>query len=474
MIEKVLDFVNEHHMLNERDSVIAGVSGGADSVCLLSVLQTLQRSIPFQLTVVHINHQLRGAESDEDQKFVENICRQNGLNCRSFGYDIKHMAKEQGISLEEAGRKARYEAFYQVMRELNGTRIAVAHNKNDNVETILHHLFRGTGIKGLGGIMPVRGEIIRPLLCCERTEIENYLMKQSISYRTDSSNLQEVYTRNKIRLQLLPYLNEQINRQAVSNINKAGNQLQEIEEYLEEQTETAYHNCVSQSANGIAIELMAFQKEHLVIRKRIIRKTLEDTVHQLKDITSSHIEAVLSLVDKEVGKQIHLPYDIIVKKKYNEISFSSQPNIIELYNISIPIPEEGCYPVPDGKGSITITFEPYINKYNHTIFEPENEKNIKIPEKLYTKWFDYDKIKGNLLLRTRREGDFISINKSGGTKKLKSYFIDLKIPSEERDQILLLADGNHILWIIGYRISEDYKVTEKTQKIMKVQYDGGK
>lgn len=452
MLRKVEKYIKENNLIENNDLIVVGVSGGADSVCLFLVLLEMKKIFSLKINVVHINHGIRGIEADEDAEYVEKLCLEHGVCCEVFKFDIPGIALQRGISLEEAGREVRYETFQKVCVEKNAQKIAVAHNLNDNAETILLSLFRGTGIKGLTGIKAKRNNIIRPLLCVERIEIEEYLKEKDISYRTDSSNLQEVYSRNKIRNTILPEVVKGVNSSAISHIVSAGKSLDEIEKFLESQTLKFY--------NGNVINIDNFMELDIVIKKRIIRKAIEETAGKLKDITSTHVEDVLSLCGKEVGKYIMLPYGLQAVRTYSEIVIENTGSEEKKQDIFIDLVKEGDYEISDNKGKIKLSI---IDKNEY----------LKIVENMYTKCFDYDKIKDTLHLRTRKEGDIIQINPNGNTKKIKSYFIDEKIPSKERDKVLLVARDNHVIWVIGHRKSEAFKVTEETKKIILLEYYRG-
>jgi tRNA(Ile)-lysidine synthase len=460
MVNKVLQFIREKNMLFPNDRVIVGVSGGADSVCLLNVLLEVKEVIPISIYIVHIEHGIRGNESLEDANFVENLAKKNNLEFRKFSYDVLAEATKSCLGTEEMGRILRYQSFQTALLEFNCNKIAVAHNKNDNAETCLLNLFRGSGLKGLSGIPPVRDNIIRPLMCVERKEIEKWLAKKQIDYRTDRTNLEDDYTRNKIRLNILPYAQENINRQAVAHIDNASKIIYEAWEYLTEQTEKVYSNCVNNKESKIIINIPEFEIESDIIKKNIIRKCIANYGNGLKDITNTHVESILGLLKNHVGKTICLPNNLQVRRNYNEIIFekcNENETILVKESINIKIP--GMY-----------MFEGNLFEFSLE----EHKKNQIIPEKMYTKWLDYDKIGNDLQLRTRETGDYLEVNSFGGRKKLKSYFIDEKIDKEKRDSIPLLSDDNHVIWVIGHRISEKYKVNNHTKKILKVQVNGGK
>ena len=249
LVEKVNEYMQEHHMAQAGEKIVVGVSGGADSLGLLTILSELAEYFQYSLVVVHVNHGLRGKAADQDQSFVEKTCKDKSIPCYSFHVDLKRFARKEGMSEEEAGRYYRYQCFEKVRREVDGDKIAVAHQREDVCETILFNMFRGTGIKGLTGIPPVRDVIIRPLLCVSRAEIENYLQRKGLSWRTDETNLTDAYTRNKIRHNILPYVEEHINPSAGQHIQEMAGLMRDISLYLDRQAEAAFDQCVSVGKN---------------------------------------------------------------------------------------------------------------------------------------------------------------------------------------------------------------------------------
>lgn len=461
MVQKILSYIKKNNLMQDNDKIIVGVSGGADSVCLLFVLMELKKQMSLEIVVVHVEHGVRDKAGKEDADFVKRICKEYNLPYRKYSYDVPDIAKRKKISVEEAGRDVRYQSFYHSLKECKAQKIAVAHNQNDNAETILLNLFRGSGMKGISGIPPRRNEIIRPLLCLEREEIESYLNIKKLSYRTDSTNFEDHYTRNKIRLHLLPYVKENINPKVVRHISEMACYVSETEEFLEKITDEAYKRCVKEKENQRVIEIEELVKEEIIIQTYIVRLCIKSMVHRLKDITGKHIKELLELKEKEVGKQVSLPYFLIGKRGYENIfiEYEKKKKMVLQDTINIKVPGNYIW----GTNGLQIEFSLHKGQESEIILE-----------KPYTKWFDYDKIISNLQLRTRKTGDYIQNHSSGGTKKLKDYFIDQKIPREERDEILLLADGSNILWIVGHRMSEGYKITENTRNILKVKVNGGK
>ena len=453
MLKKVISYIEKNKILQDGDSVLLGVSGGADSVCMLHVLYSLREKYHLKLYVVHVNHGIRGSEAKRDADFVEQMAENLQIPFRVVTANIPEMAKEQKLSEEEAGRIFRYNTFEQVANEVGANKIAVAHNLNDNSETVLFNLFRGSRLKGLTGISPMRGQIIRPLLCCSRNEIEQYLQENNLSYCTDSTNKETDYSRNRIRLKLMPYIKENINQKAEYNIVNAAENLSQVYEYIYGEAQKAYKIHVKDN-----VLLNSAEDLNVVILQEVVRMWILENTGRLKDIKANHVNIVIGLLSNQVSKKSELPDGLKLIKTYEGVKVLPENNEGKDSNRQTIIEDGKIF----NTEKITVTVE-------NESFDKSN-----IPDLLYTKWLDYDKIKG-LTLRKRLPGDYIEISgsESGRSvkKKLKKYFIDNKIPQEERNNIWLLADGNHVVWIVGYRISEMCKVTDSTKRIIKITYN---
>jgi len=445
MEKRVLEYIKKYRMIEAGDRIVTGVSGGADSICLFMILLKLRKAIPFEISVVHVNHSLR-EEAKRDAAFIEEICRKYRVAYQEYVIDVKHLADTSHMTLEEAGRTARYKTFYDFLKKWKGNKIALAHHQNDVAETFLYHLARGSGLGGLCSLRPVRDNIIRPLLCVEREEIEQYLEKKNICYQTDSTNFTLDYTRNKIRHQVIHYLQNEINVRTVSHIAQTQEALQEAEEYISDSAGKLFYRYVTQEEGKIRIQKELFCQE-AIMQKYVLRQCIREAAGGLKNITRKHLQMIMELTSKEVGKEVCLPNGIQVQMTYQELIITTDSH------------KDRHIVKSQTAAAVHWEIIPY--------------KNQMIPEKKYTKWLDYDKIENGLEIRTRRSGDYLTVNREGGTKKLKDYFIDCKIPREEREQIVLAADGSHILWVIGYRISEFYKVSNQTKRVIKIQADGG-
>ena len=460
MLDKIIAYIEDNELIQKKDRIVVGVSGGADSVCLFSVLLELQKRYELELFVVHIHHGIRGEEADRDEQFVEKLTKRHQIPYYPFWKDIPYLAKEKGLTEEEAGRMVRYEAFYEVLKKVNANKIAVAHNQNDCAETVLFQLFRGSGLKGMCGIPPKRDEIIRPLLSVDRKSIEKYLIERGQEYCTDRTNFEDEYTRNKIRLSILPTAEEAINDKAVEHIAKTAQLLREVEAYLRRNVEKVEKEIVSEKNGQYFMKLEGLLEQDIVIQKELIKLILIKTAGKAKDIEARHVEKVLLLAANQSGKRVNFPYQMVVRREYEYLVFGreskEEKTKLEKRHIFCELIPNKTYKIEEAGVEICLSLEKSEGKWQ------------EIPQNTCVKWFDYDRIDKNICVRTRKNGDFFQVNAAGGTKKLKDYFIDKKIPREERDEKILLADGSHIIWIFGDRISEKYKITETTKNILKV------
>ena len=462
MREKVRKFIEECHMIERGDTVLAAVSGGADSLCLLLLLNALSVEKEFALRVIHVEHGIRGAESLDDAKFVEELCAQMHISCKICHCQVLEYARQEKLRVEEASRNLRYQLFEEEAKEVGANKIAVAHNQNDCAETMLFHLARGSGLSGLCGIRPVRGQIIRPLLCVNRGEIEEYLAGEGQRFCVDRTNGELQYTRNKIRHQILPLLT-QINTNAVSHMNYTATFVAEAVELVEALSRQAAGKHICRSGEDICIARTLLEEPPAVARA-VLHDVLAKAAKSSKDIARVHVQQLWDLFARQSGKEIELPYGLRARRTYEGVLLEldkAPKGERSLQQVSWDLPINGSL---------------RISSYRYTICTRILEKmpqNEEIPKKMYTKWLDYDKIKNTTRLRTRQEEDYLVINREGKRKKLKKYFIDEKIPAKRREQILLVADGARILWVIGYRISEDIKVTEHTKRILEIRVDGG-
>lgn len=459
---KIQKYTEENNMFLQAGAVLAGVSGGGDSMAMLDMLIRLSEAQGFFLQVIHVNHMIRGQEAERDQKLVEEVCRKKGISCQVYVRDVPGLAARLGIGLEEAGRMARKEAFLAAGSRLEektggGGRIltALAHNKNDLAETMLHHLARGTGIRGLSSMKPVNGELIRPLLCLERREIDEYLKERQIPYALDGTNLEDDYTRNRIRHHIIPAMEKEINAKAVSHMAETAAILEMAEEYLSGMGRGLLRSCGTEE--GFLFREDFFENEK-ILQTYAVREALEEIAGQRKDLALIHINAVLDLWNGRTGSCADLPRGIEAVRRYEGVLLRKKApedkagTLLRGSSWQIPVP-----------GVLECPFGIFRTK----IFSYSGEK---ILEKKYTKWMDCDKIKYGLTVRARRSGDYLVINQAGNKKKLTRCMIDDKIPGELRENIPLVAVGNEVLWIVGGRMSGSCRITSGTARVLQIEY----
>ena len=451
-VDNVLEAIDKNDMIRNGDTVIVGVSGGADSLCLLHVLNTLKNELSIKIVAVHLNHQFRGVEADKDAEFVEQTCIAWDIPYVIRTFDVSAYAKEQGLSSEEAGREVRYKLFDEVKEAVSGNKIAVAQNLNDNVETILMRLIRGTGLEGLKGIDAVRNDIIRPLLEQDRQSIEEYCRQNNLEPRIDKTNLQPIYLRNKIRLELIPYLKQRFNPNIDEAIIRLGQVVREENNYLEQQAKELLNSLGEIKDHSIAIKIESLKKLHPAMQKRLLRKGIERIANTLNGFEYKHFQGIIELFDKGTGAAIELPKEIKAYISYENLIICKK----------IENADKKCY------YKLKYDYDNFIDEINGMLKVKLVNSNelLSVPKSLNTIYIDADKIKHELVVRSRETGDVFSPIGMKGSKKLKDYFIDKKIPRENRDQVLLLADGSEIVWILGSIISEKYKITSNTQNVI--------
>ena len=501
MIQKAIALIEQYSMICEHDIVAAGVSGGADSLSLLFVLLEYRKKVPFELVVVHVNHMIR-EDADRDSEFVRNICSKENIPFYLKEVDVANLAKAQNLSEEEVGRNVRYEAFREALdwyqkqegcffeekedgypekkkrnQEERKVKIAVAHHQGDSAETLLFHLFRGTGIYGMAGILPVNGNIIRPLLTCSRKEIEEYLVERKQKWCIDSTNEEDTYTRNRIRHHILGYADREINDRATEHVAKAALQMTALREYLEYEVKRMEEQIAEYGKGFVRVDISKLKTYPELLQSQFLLSVIGNILPGRRDIGSEHIQGILNLLDKTGSKKMNLPKNVEVVKEYQNLWIKIQNN--SAYVEKKPAKEECCQwngnevenKMLGEEGECQLKIGENYLLQDGSILEISlitPEELSRIEEKKYTKYFDYDKINNYLKLRFRQAGDYMVINDLGQKKTLKEYFINEKVPASVRAKIPVIADGSHILWAVGYRISAYYKVTSKTQKIVQM------
>lgn len=473
-VRKVASYMEANNMLTAGDTVVAGVSGGADSVCLLFLLCKIREELGININVIHVNHGIR-KEAGSDELFVKELCKKWNITCKVVFFDIPVIARECGLSEEEAGRIKRYEAFEDEARRLisegaSSVKIAVAHNMNDSAETILFNLFRGSGIHGLTGITPTRDtkvegvKIIRPLLCAQRAEIEAELLENGIEYVTDSTNLCDEYSRNKIRLNILPEA-EKVTLGATKHIVKSAQKLADIDLLIDKLAEECFSKAVTEQTDEyIKLTVSILNANPDAIVSRVLHYCLSMVAGGSKDIGEVQINMLSTLISSEGNHGIDLIHGVSAAKSYDELIICKNKHNLDTVIVDTDFEKEfinreiktellDVSELPEG-----------LDKLRNFVTSDE-------PLNKYTKWLDYDKIDEQIEVRNRRPGDYFFIVKKDGSlgkKALKDYLIDEKIPSAMRDKIKVVAAGNKCMWVVGLRVSEDLLLSEDTKKVIKI------
>ena len=329
MREKILETIKKYNMIENGDKIVLAVSGGPDSICMLDILNDIKNDetidINFEIVVAHVNHMIR-KEAEEDEKYVKKYCEEKQIEFYSKSIDVQKMANNNKIGLEEAGRKARYDFFDEILEKTNAQKIAIAHNKNDKVETVLMHILRGSGINGLKGIEAKRGKYIRPLIECERNEIEEYCTEKKMQPRIDKTNFENEYTRNKLRNLLIPYIKKEFNPNLIQTIDRLSNLVAEEENYMDKQVENVYKELlISEKEKEIQLNLKIFNIQEKVIKSRVILYTITRLFGNSKGLEKIHIEDIIKLCSNNIGNKYLTPNkNIKILIKNHKIYFMSQ------------------------------------------------------------------------------------------------------------------------------------------------------
>lgn len=453
--ERFLKFIKEKNIIQSGDKILVGLSGGPDSVCMLNLLCSIREKEKIEVAAAHINHMLRGEEADKDEEYSKKICESLGVKFFSKRIDINKYALETGKSSELAGREARYDFFNEVINKINFNKIATAHNANDQAETILMRIMRGTGLEGLGGIPVEReGKYIRPILFMRREEVEKYCEENNLNPHIDATNLERIYSRNKVRLDILPYMKENFNPNIVETINRMALLLQEDNDFIEREVDKAYKNNCVEREESIFISKKLFEI-HSAIIARVIRKALFIINKSNYDMEMKNIEDIIELSKLGTNKKLDLPKGIYAENIYGDIIIAKKKNIEIKPTDELNLNKEDIL-------HNEVIFDEYIINFQVT-----NDKEIKQENNDLIKSFDYDKI-NNIIIRYRKNGDKIVPLGMKGSKKLKDIFIDMKIPKENRDKIPLIQFNDDISWIIGIKMSDKFKITKNTKNILKI------
>ena len=505
ILKQTKEYILQNKMIQPGSCVIAALSGGADSVCMLLLLKKLSRELDFTLEAVHVEHGIRGEESRKDAEFAMNLCKKLDITCHMHPVDVPVYAKRTGLGLEEAARILRYAAFEEEAgkHKADGqtVSVAVAHHQEDNAETVIFQMLRGSGVKGLTGIHPVSGKnsvtYIRPLLFASRADIEAYLKENGQEFVTDATNSDTAYSRNRLRHDVFPIF-AQINDRAVEHINESARQLESMYDFFTGQLQAACDEAIYRENDTVVLRIDVFKRLHHALQSGVARECIHMAAGRLKDIGSTHIAMLAELAGMQSGKSIDLPYGVTAVRSYDRILLRNRESAglcggnWEHGNSAVESSDDQKYNMVTGKHGATAEIIIPEAKLSQIVTSGEEKKiqlenssyiTLKvscfdgkmdeIPKKPYTKWLDYDKMKKGFEIRRRRAGDYIVVDDQGHRKKLKAFFINEKVPSEQRDRLWLIAQDSLVQSILGGRSGQSALVSPQTKEVLEITFYGG-
>jgi tRNA(Ile)-lysidine synthase len=487
----VLRFIQEHHLVSSQHRLLVAVSGGPDSVCLLHILAKLQQELGIKLHVAHLNHQLRGAESEADARYVSNLAHRMGVPATIEARDVKAYQAEQHTSLEEAGREVRYIFLAQVAKSTGASRVAVGHTTDDHIETILMHLIRGTGTRGLRGLQPstiwqlAQNSLttVRPLLEVSRQETADYCHSHKLVPRIDASNLSLSPLRNRIRHQLLPLLRSYNPGVAEALLRTAHIAADDLT-YLNREITRLWDEVAQEQENVIILDKARVLGLPSALRRNLLRAAIEK-LSGLKDIEMCHIEGVMAALNKSAGKRITLPGGLIFSIRYDSYLLAPESATLSPFPVleaefSLKVPGETWLPgwrieaaiidpsVVKGKSEGELTPSETITPL--PLDKGKGIKGIGLINDNLTAYFDLDEAGDTLIVRARQPGDRFQPLGMSQPKKLGEFMIDAKIPHDWRESIPLVCSPQYILWVVGWRIDDRVKATHNTKQVLRLEF----
>jgi tRNA(Ile)-lysidine synthase len=484
LLDKVKGTISKYDMLGTGDTVLVAVSGGPDSVCLLSVLQTFAKDLDLSLHVAHLDHRFRGGESEEEALFVAQKARTMGIAATIEQFDVPAFCRERGLSAQAGAREVRYGFLNRVAEKVGASRIALGHTASDQAETLVMRLIRGAGIRGLSAIPPVRENIIRPLIEVTREEVLEYLHAQGIEFATDPSNAKPVYTRNRVRLAIMPVLRA-FNPNIVETLASEAAILRDENEAFEAYLDKVSPDVLSCEKNGVRLKRDEFNTLPTALKRRMLRKAVSKVHSGRAELSFDQVEdAIRFLSSAQTGRAMDIHAGLTLEREYH--AFIIRPK---------SEPDELCVQlaVPGFTGIPKLSLEVEI-LIRDRAQEPENppvspffkggaylppllskggeggfEEHPFLENYLWQAEFDYDKIAQPIEIRTRRAGDrFCPFGMGGKSKKLQDYFVDKKVPRRERDIVPILASKADVIWVIGMRTDERFLPKAETKRVLAV------
>jgi len=464
---RVLHFIKEHHLVSGQQCLLVAVSGGPDSVCLLHILVNLQEEMGIRLHVAHLNHQLRGAESEADARYVSDLAHRLDIPVTVEQREVKAYQSRRRCSLEEAAREVRYTFLAQVARTIGADRVAVGHTVDDHIETILMHLIRGTGTRGLRGLQPSSwwqslGDsltVIRPLLEVSRQETVDYCHRYQLMPRVDISNLSLSPLRNRIRHQLLPLLqsyNPGVAEALLRTARIAGDDLA----FLDGESARLGAELVRREGDAVILDKKGFLELPPALKRHLLRASIEKLLGNLMDIETRHIEEIMDVLTKPAGKRISLPGSLIFSVEYDR------------YLLGSDLAALSPFPILDAELPLKVPGETRLSGWSVTATILRREQMTEKGDD-FAACFDLDRAGDKLLVRSRKRGDRFQPLGMSGPKKLNEFMIDAKIPNSWRQRVPIVCSSGHIIWVVGWRIDDRVKVTGTTRKVLCLEFEQG-
>lgn len=457
LLGQVRQYIKRHSLLQPGERVIVACSGGADSLALLDILYRLRDELTVEMAVAHVDHMFRGEESAADARFVADTCREYGLVCYQTAIDVPAYIRARGLSAEDAARQLRYRYLHQVASLWGGAKIATGHHADDQAETVLMHLLRGAGSQGLSGIRPMAAGIIRPLLAVNRRRLEAYCRSRQLLWRTDSSNLKTDYRRNRIRLSIMPQLKDLMQADVSRQICRSAEILAGEADFIRSQAESLWSCLVQEEGDALLLDIDHFHDLHLALKRQVIRLILEKK-RGLTGISFDHVEVLIKVIDCwQVGTNYVLPGGLLVKKDYRQVSFgyggqdTATPGLTSVIPVRVP----GMTALP--QLGITVCSE------------LRREEPAAETDRMSAAVFDRQALTLPVYVRTRLPGDRFTPLGMSGSKKVKDFLIDAKIPRGQRDKTPVFYDATgRIFWLGGMRTSEYGKITAATREFLHI------
>ncbi len=455
---KVKETIRKFSLLNSGDRVLVAVSGGPDSVCLLGVLQALAKELDLSLHVAHLDHMFRGKESAGEALFVSELSKKLGITATIEQFDVPAYCRERGLSPQEGAREVRYGFLQQAAKTAGASHIATGHTANDQAETFLMRLIRGAGASGLSAIPPMRENIIRPLIEATRDEVLEYLKETGLAFVTDPSNDKPVYTRNRIRMEVLPVL-RRFNPRIVATLAAEAGQLRDEDEAVEGYCATLADNILVQKENIVFVKRNEFNTLPPAFRRRLLKNASDLAGLDSSGLSRIQIDEAISFMSAaRTGRTMDLPHGLKIVREYDRFVISGQTGT-DGFSQAVMMPG--------------VTVISGLRMELETLVAgrpPEEQSDINY---IWQALFDYDKIGPVLTLRNRHPGDwFCPAGMGGKSKKIQDYFVNEKVPRRKRDLVPLLCSGNDILWIVGMRTDERFLTNAATKNVLVVRARG--